>query len=187
MEKNAILFFCIYFFACSSKINIEPDSNYVVPAEKNYRKYFKSNYNNLDPLEGIWTEYVVGTLYDDGKVIERKEIPKRARWIIIKNGSSYKILNQYGEQNKYVASFKRGKIKNYYTFDCLIIKTKDRINVEAQLIDDTTIEMSYNAPRGIFEESYKEFMLVDLLESEQNNLELYWQFNWLKTFPIELD
>ena len=73
------------------------------------------------------------------------------------------------------------------TFDCLIIKTKDRINVEAQLIDDTTIEMSYNAPRGIFEESYKEFMLVDLPESEQNNLELYWQFNWLKTFPIELD
>jgi len=47
--------------------------------------------------------------------------------------------------------------------------------------------MSYNAPRGIFEESYKEFMLVDLPESEQNNLELYWQFNWLKTFPIELD
>jgi len=28
---------------------------------------------------------------------------------------------------------------------------------------------------------------VDLPESEQNNLELYWQFNWLKTFPIELD
>lgn len=184
MEKNAILFFCIYFFACSSKINIEPDSNYVVPAEKNYREYFKSNYNNLDPLEGIWTEYVVGTLYDDGKVIERKEIAKRARWIVIKNGSHYKVLNEYGEQNKFEASFKQNKIKNSYLFECLFIKTQDHVKVEAKLIDDKTIEMAYNAPKGVFEESYREFMLTDLVDGEQKELELFWQFSWLKTFPL---
>ena len=187
MKKNGIIIFLIFYFACSPNIDIKPDSNYIPLAETNYRKYFKRNYNNLDPLEGIWTEYVVGTLYDDGKVIERKEIAKRARWIVIKKGSSYKILNEYGEQNTYEASFKHNKKKNSYTFDCLIIKTKDHIKVEAKLIDGKTIEMSYNAPKGIFEDSYKEFMLTDLPESEQKNLELFWQFNWLKTFPLDLD
>ena len=85
----------IFYFACSPKIEIKSNPNYIVPAEVNYRKYFKSNFNSLEPLEGIWTEYVVGTLYDGGKVIERKEIAKRARWIVIKKGSYYNILNEY--------------------------------------------------------------------------------------------
>ena len=186
MKKNVILFCLLFYVACSPNINIEPDANYIVPAEMNYRKYFKNNYNSLDPLEGIWVEYVVGTLYDGGKVVERKEIPKRARWIIIKNGSNYKILNEYGEQNKYEALFKKNKIKDSYIFDCLFIKTKDHIKVEAKLIDDKTIEMSYNAPKGIFQESYKEFMLTDLVDNEQKELELFWQFSWIKTFPLNL-
>ena len=184
MKKNAILFYLLFYFACLPNINIEPDANYIVPAEMNYRNYFKSNYSSLDPLEGIWIEYVVGTLYDNGKVIERKEIPKRARWIVIKSGSNYKILNEYGEQNKYKASFKQNKIKDSYTFDCLFIKTKDHIKVEAKFIDEKIIKMAYNAPEGIFAESYKEFMLTDLLKNEQRELELFWQFSWIKTFPL---
>ena len=184
MKKNIILFFLVFYFGCAPKIKIKTDPNYIVPAELNYRKYFKSNYNNLDPLEGIWTEYVVGTLYDAGKVIERKEIAKRARWIVIKNGSHYKVLNEYGEQNKFEASFKQNKIKNSYLFECLFIKTQDHVKVEAKLIDDKTIEMAYNAPKGVFEESYREFMLTDLVDGDQKELELFWQFSWLKTFPL---
>jgi|TARA_B110000438_G_scaffold33354_1_gene33005 hypothetical protein len=43
------------------------------------------------------------------------------------------------------------------------------------------------APLGKMKNRKQEGKWVDLPESEQNNLELYWQFNWLKTFPIELD
>ena len=184
MKKNIILFFLVFYFGCAPKIKIKTDPNYIVPAELNYRKYFKSNYKNLDPLEGIWTEYVVGTLYDAGKVIERKEIAKRARWIVIKNGSYYKVLNEYGEQNKFEASFKQNKIKNSYLFECLFIKTQDHVKVEAKLIDDKTIEMAYNAPKGVFKESYREFMLSDLVNGDQKELELFWQFSWIKTFPL---
>ena len=184
MKKSAILFFLIFYFACTPNLNIKPDSAYIVPAEVNYRKYFKSNYKSLDTLEGVWIEYVVGTLYDDGKVIERKEIAKRARWIVIKEGSYYKILNEYGEQNKYEASFEKNNVKNSYIFNCLFIKTKDRVEVEAKLINSKTIEMAYNAPKGIFEESYREFMLTDLLNGEQKELELFWQFSWIKIFPL---
>ena len=44
--------------------------------------------------------------------------------------------------------------------------------------------MAYNAPKGVFEESYREFMLTDLVDGEQKELELFWQFSWLKTFPL---
>jgi hypothetical protein len=43
------------------------------------------------------------------------------------------------------------------------------------------------APLGKMKNRKQEGKWVDLPESEQNNLELYWQFIWLKTFPIELD
>ena len=61
------------------QISFEPQ------ATRNYKKHFSSNKANLDPIEGVWTEYGVGTLSEDGKVIQRKEIQKRASWIIIKN------------------------------------------------------------------------------------------------------
>ena len=57
MKKSAILFFLIFYFACTPNLNIKPDSAYIVPAEVNYRKYFKSNYKSLDTLEGVWIEY----------------------------------------------------------------------------------------------------------------------------------
>ena len=38
----------------------------------------------MDPIEGIWEEYAVGTLYKDTKVISRLEQRKRATWIVIK-------------------------------------------------------------------------------------------------------
>ena len=38
----------------------------------------------MDPIEGIWEEYAVGTLYKDKKVLSRLEERKRATWIVIK-------------------------------------------------------------------------------------------------------
>ena len=173
--------------ACIGSVNTGSDMNYIAPAEINYRQYFSRNHSRLDPIEGIWTEYVVGTLYHNGKVLQRKEIPKRARWIVIKKEESYKILNEYGEQNKYVANFKQKSNENAFTFDCYFIKTKDHIRTEAKLVDGNRIEMAYDAPKGVFEENYHQFMDTELPEEEQKQLQLHWQFNWLKTFPLDLE
>lgn len=186
MKLFLILIVSVFNLSCQGGLKEIVEPSYLAPAEINYRTYFARNISTLDPIEGVWTEFVVGTLYEDGKVLERKEIPRRARWIIIKDGLNYKILNQYGEQNKYIASFKKNIKDNFFTFDCLFINTKDHIKTNAELVDGVRIEMAYNAPDGIFKESYKEFTLSDLSHNEKKNLELFWQFNWLKTYPLNL-
>ena len=184
--KNIILvLFSFFAIGCSSVAIPVPEKNYVPPAELNYRKYFHSNRNQLDTIEGVWTEFVVGSLYEDGKLIKRKEIPKRARWIVIKKGSHYQILNEYGEQNKFVASFKPSRDPNTFTFDCLFIQSKDHVVTNATMVDEHRIEMAYDAPMGVFEEHYGDFMGEALKTDPYKTLQLHWQFNWLKTFPIE--
>lgn len=163
----------------------KPDSSHIAPAEANYRKYFLSNRDKLDPIEGIWTEYVVGTLYEDGKVIQRKEVPNRARWIVSKKGSVYTILNEYGEQNKYVASFKPGRNDSTFTFDCYFIRTKDHIITRATLVQGNRIEMDYDAPKGVLEENYLEFIGTEMNHDPDKTIVLHWRFNWLKTFPVD--
>ncbi|MBL7009917.1 MAG: hypothetical protein ISR82_01680 [Candidatus Marinimicrobia bacterium] len=153
------------------------------PAKLNYKKHFTRHQSTLDPIEGIWTEYVVGTLSEDGKVIKRKEIPKRAIWIIIKSKGEYRILNEYGEQNKFIASFKRTPKKNTYTFNVYYLESKDRVMAEATLVNGNRLEMAFDAPKGIFEENYKEFMGPNHSAGSDKQLTLHWQFNWLKSFP----
>ncbi|MBT3763985.1 MAG: hypothetical protein HOB42_12390 [Candidatus Marinimicrobia bacterium] len=173
----------IVIFGCTNFEMSKPEPSHIPPAEVNYRKHFLTNKSTLNPIEGVWMEYVVGTLYEDGKVVERKEVPKRARWIVIKKGNVFKIFNEYGEQNKYVASFKQGRQKDTYTFDCYFIKSKDHIITKVLMVDGKRIEMAYDAPKGIFEENYQEFMGKALKHDPEKTLELHWQFNWLKTFP----
>jgi hypothetical protein len=87
---------------------IEQQSNILVPSptELYYQKYFVQHKDKLDPIEGIWTENVVATLYENNKVVTRETEADRATWVIIKKGKEYVILNRYGEQNKFIASFK---------------------------------------------------------------------------------
>jgi hypothetical protein len=48
----------------------------------------------LDPIEGIWEEYAVGTLYEDTKVLSRLEERKRATWIVIKKNKRILLPNK---------------------------------------------------------------------------------------------
>ena len=73
------------FFACT-QLPLDQETELKTPVQKSYEKYFHRNKNSLDPIEGIWTEYAVGTLYGDHKVIKRETEPKRARWIVVKKG-----------------------------------------------------------------------------------------------------
>ena len=104
---------------------------------------------------------------------------------MIKKGSHYQILNEYGEQNKFVASFKPSRDPNTFTFDCLFIQSKDHVVTNATMVDEHRIEMAYDAPMGVFEEHYGDFMGEALKTDPYKTLQLHWQFNWLKTFPIE--
>lgn len=181
--RFTFLFLVLFINGCQFNKNFPLDSDYISVAEKNYRNYFDSNIENLDGIEGVWTEFVVGSLYEDGKLIQRKQIPKRAKWIVSKKGSYYQILNQYGEQNKFVASFKPTNDRNRYIFDCLLTQTNDRITATATLVEGKRIEMAYDAPAGVFAKQYGEFMGEALKSDTAKTLQLYWQFNWLKTFP----
>ena len=65
---------------------IEQQSNILIPSptELYYQKYFVQHKDKLDPIEGIWTENVVATLYENNKVVTRETEEKRAIWVIIK-------------------------------------------------------------------------------------------------------
>ena len=131
--KNHIFILALFFnFGCIVDQGLKPEPSYVPEAELNYRKYFDTNQNSLDPIEGVWTEYVVGTLYEDGKVIQRKEISKRARWIVFKKGSIYNIINEYGEQNQFVASFKPSRDANTFTFVFAISSNQKTTSLQKQ-------------------------------------------------------
>ena len=125
---------------------IEQQSNIPVPSpsELYYQKYFVQHKDKLDPIEGIWTENVVATLYENNKVVTREPEEERAIWVIIKKGKEYVILNRYGEQNKFIASFKSGQKEGTYIYTCFDKQTKENIKAEAKIIKNNLIEMEYD-------------------------------------------
>ena len=170
---------------------IEQQSNILVPSptELYYQKYFVQHKDKLDPIEGIWTENVVATLYENNKVVTRETEAERATWVIIKKGKEYVILNRYGEQNKFIASFKSGQKEGTYTYTCFYKQTKENIKAEAKMIQNNLIEMEYDAPESVLKENYHEYLNVDSSQIDQNyekkNIVLHWQFNWLKILPLD--
>ena len=186
---NASLISFLLLSACT-KI-IEQQSNILVPSptELYYNKYFNEHQGNLDPIEGIWTENVVATLYENNKVVTRETQAKRATWMIIKKGKEYVILDRYGEQNKFIASFKSGQKEGTYIYTCFYKQTKENIKVEAIMIQNNLIEMEYDAPESVLKENYHEYLNVDSNQLDQNyekkNIVLHWQFNWLKILPLD--
>jgi len=172
---------------------IEQQSNILVPSptELYYQKYFVQHKDKLDPIEGIWTENVVATLYENNKVVTRESEAERATWVIIKKGKEYVILNRYGEQNKFIASFKSGQKEGTYIYTCFDKQTKENIKAEAKMIQNNLIEMEYDAPESVLKENYHEYLNVDSSQIDQNyekkNIVLHWQFNWLKILPLNKD
>ena len=172
---------------------IEQQSNILVPSptELYYQKYFVQHKDKLDPIEGIWTENVVATLYENNKVVTRETEAERATWVIIKKGKEYVILNRYGEQNKFIASFKSGQKEGTYIYTCFDKQTKENIKAEAKMIQNNLIEMEYDAPESVLKENYHEYLKVDSSQIDQNyekkNIVLHWQFNWLKILPLNKD
>ena len=172
---------------------IEQQSNILVPSptELYYQKYFVQHKDKLDPIEGIWTENVVATLYENNKVVTRESEAERATWVIIKKGKEYVILNRYGEQNKFIASFKSGQKEGTYIYTCFDKQTKENIKAEAKMIQNNLIEMEYDAPESVLKENYHEHLNVDSSQIDQNyekkNIVLHWQFNWLKILPLNKD
>lgn len=170
---------------------IEQQSNILVPSptELYYQKYFVQHKDKLDPIEGIWTENVVATLYENNKVVTRETEAERATWVIIKKGKEYVILNRYGEQNKFIASFKSGQKEGTYIYTCFYKQTKENIKAEAKMIQNNLIEMEYDAPESVLKENYHEYLNVDSSQIDQNyekkNIVLHWQFNWLKILPLD--
>ena len=170
---------------------IEQQSNILVPSptELYYQKYFVQHKDKLDPIEGIWTENVVATLYENNKVMTRETEAERATWVIIKKGKEYVILNRYGEQNKFIASFKSGQKEGTYIYTCFDKQTKENIKAEAKMIQNNLIEMEYDAPESVLKENYHEYLNVDSSQIDQNyekkNIVLHWQFNWLKILPLD--
>ena len=82
-KKNVlerILLSCFLFFS----LHAQTAKSFVSKSVLDYANYFERNKSNLDPIEGIWKEYAVGTLYEDTKVLSRLEERKRATWIVIK-------------------------------------------------------------------------------------------------------
>ena len=172
---------------------IEQQSNILIPSptELYYQKYFVQHKDKLDPIEGIWTENVVATLYENNKVVTRETEAERATWVIIKKGKEYVILNRYGEQNKFIASFKSGQKEGTYIYTCFDKQTKENIKAEAKMIQNNLIEMEYDAPESVLKENYHEYLNVDSSQIDQNyekkNIVLHWQFNWLKILPLNKD
>ncbi len=172
------LFLCFVAFINFGCSNLLLDNKYVykTPVQKGYESYFKKNKNALDPIEGIWTEYAVGILYGDNKVIKREVEPKRAIWIVIKKGNFFEVLDVNGKQYFFDASLKPTGKKDVYQFECIIHETKDRLSTSAKLIESNRLEMAYDAPKGFFNKVYE-----SSAKDSKKDLELYWEVQWLKS------
>lgn len=188
---NISLISFLLLSACTKIIEQQSNIQVPSPTELYYQKYFVQHKDKLDPIEGIWTENVVATLYENNKVVTRETEAERATWVIIKKGKEYVILNRYGEQNKFIASFKSGQKEGTYIYTCFDKQTKENIKAEAKMIQNNLIEMEYDAPESVLKENYHEYLNVDSSQIDQNyekkNIVLHWQFNWLKILPLNKD
>tara|TARA_B100000902_G_C27079047_1_gene797920 strand:+ start:65 stop:691 length:627 start_codon:yes stop_codon:yes gene_type:complete len=74
----------IFYLITISNVLIQQNEQLISKSVQDYARYFDRNKLNLDPIEGIWQESAVGTLYKDNKVVDRLEEQKRATWIVVK-------------------------------------------------------------------------------------------------------
>lgn len=145
-------------------------------AEINYKKYFKRNESKIDPIEGVWYEYAVGSLYNDRLLLKRIREPNRATWIVIKDPESnrYTVLNANGKKNYFNAFFTPSNTDNIFLFDCEINDENSKLSTKAQMKNKNKLEMEFNAP---------ESMITDRYNSLDGDIELHWKIEWIKSSP----
>lgn len=150
---------------------------YSSASEKSYARYFNRNKQKIDPIEGIWVEHAVGSLYENRRLIKRELEPNRAKWIVVrkKNKNEFEVLSINGKKNLFDASFKKVSKNNSYLFKCTIKELGDSITSSVNLYNNQ-INMEYNAPNGIFSQKYEKKIDKDIV--------LHWKIEWVKLSPV---
>tara|TARA_B100000902_G_scaffold125936_1_gene125532 strand:- start:123 stop:743 length:621 start_codon:yes stop_codon:yes gene_type:complete len=83
----------IFSLITIANIFAQQNDQFISKSVQDYARYFDRNQSTLDPIEGIWQESAVGTLYKDNKVVSRLEEDKRAIWIVVKKYRRIEMKN----------------------------------------------------------------------------------------------
>lgn len=140
--KNVVLFVLITTFG-----GITSAQPY--RSETEWEKYFKGKINHLDPIEGIWSRSITGTVLDAySRIIFKEDFPQDGNVAIYKKNSSY-LVYQIGSDkaNDYsTLAFKNTASSGIYLFEVYYNGSRSTAKANAVFTGNGLLEFSYKKP-----------------------------------------
>jgi S1-C subfamily serine protease len=142
--------------------------------------YF-DNAKSLDPIEGIWTVNVVGTLYSIDEKIGQDSEEFLSEWGIKRNDKlGFKVIDigegsRFDAKGDFEAFFESSAIDGFYTYKCNYTNPIWTAKTNAILTDKFIIEYDFFTSDEYVKKAYG--------NNYRQGLKLHWKFIWTKKYP----
>jgi S1-C subfamily serine protease len=145
-----------------------------------FQKYLDKNSQSLDQIEGIYSLNVKGTWTLNGELIHQYSEAVKSEWGVKRIDKTtfavYDLGNNRKEESGFSAKFEKTSIDGVYTYICKFINPYWEARANVILTDGKILEYGY----------YRSVISIqnELKERYIPGTKCYWDFTWLKTYPI---
>ena len=145
-----------------------------------FQKYLDENSQSLDQIEGIYSLNVKGTWTLNGEIIHQYSEAVKSEWGVKRIDKTtfavYDLGNNRKEEQGFSAKFEKTSIDGVYTYICKFINPYWEARANVILTDGKILEYGY----------YRSVISIqnELKERYIPGTKCYWDFTWLKTYPI---
>lgn len=176
-DMNKILSFFIFVFVPILAFS-QPFST-----ESQWETYFKNRINQLDPIEGVWSNSNVMRLYDRNKVVQTYNHPQVESVAIYKSGNKYKAYSFGPDADKSSEiSFINTASAGIYLFEIKYNSTYSIAKANTVLTGNGLLEFSYEKPT----EELK-YIIRELGEEWIDGARITYEHQWIKISPTSED
>jgi hypothetical protein len=151
-------------------------------SEEDFKEYFISNHEQLDPIEGIWVVNVNRSLYLGDELLVSEVEENISQWAVKADEEGTFRVHHIGKgfeggKMNFEAFFEKTSIDRLYAYECQFTKPKWKANANAILESDQLIELEYYTSEEFMKKAYKKDYVP--------GLKLHWYFVWIKKYPFD--
>jgi S1-C subfamily serine protease len=149
-------------------------------SEEDYKRYFKENINNLEPIEGIWSTSGTEKLYDqDNRLINSQYGAQISRLAIIKQGDYYSVTNVDGSYRAVETKFYNTATEGIYLYEQYFKQSYSTAKANVVMTGSGFLEYSYEVPSAQLKYDYG--------RNYQPGFSKISQYQYIKIFPTPSD
>lgn len=116
-------------------------------SQSEWENFFQSKIQNLDPIEGVWSNTNTQKLFDSyNRLRDQSYNPQTEKIAIYKSGNTYQVYS-IDSDNKYMKrSFQNSATGGIYLFECYYPESYSTAKANAILTGNGLLEFSYEKP-----------------------------------------